>query len=81
VTPHVAQNTSSRRSAIDAASWRRHQPAPAQAHRRDLGWVKTTVGLRETRHRGLAPIGWIFTLVITAHNLVRLPKLLEAAAC
>jgi hypothetical protein len=32
------------------------------------------------RHRGLARVGWMFTLTTTAYNLVRLPKLLPAVA-
>jgi hypothetical protein len=34
--------------------------------------------MRKTRHRGLAGVGWIFTLANTAYNLVRIPKLLAA---
>jgi transposase len=84
VTPHVAQNTSSRRSAIDRRTTRHRGYAASQRLRKRVeeifGWVKTTAGLRKTRHRGLARVGWMFTLATTAYNLVRLPKLLEAAA-
>ena len=84
VTPHVAQNTSSRRSAIDRRTTRHHGYDASQRLRKRIeeifGWVKTTAGLRKTRHRGLARVGWMFTLATTAYNLVRLPKLLEAAA-
>ena len=45
-----------------------------------FGWTKATAGLRKTRHRGLARVGWIFTFTAAAYNLVRLPKLLGAAA-
>jgi hypothetical protein len=34
--------------------------------------------LRKTRHRGLARVGWMLTLSVAAHNLVRLPKPLAA---
>ena len=44
-----------------------------------FGWIKTTGGLRKTRHRGTARVGWMFTLTAAACNLIRLPKLLEAA--
>ena len=30
--------------------------------------------------RGLARVGWMFTLTVTAYNLVRLPKLIAVAA-
>ena len=43
---------------------------------RRRGWIKTVGGLRKTRHRGTARVGWLFTLTATACNLVRLPKLL-----
>jgi DDE family transposase len=45
-----------------------------------FGWTKGTTGFRKTRHRGLARVGWMFTLTATAYNLVRLPKLVGAAA-
>jgi hypothetical protein len=37
-------------------------------------------GMRRTRMRGLARVGWAFTLRVAAYNLVRLPKLIAAAA-
>ncbi len=43
-----------------------------------FGWIKSAAGLRKTRHRGIARVGWMFTLTATAYNLVRLPKLLAA---
>jgi hypothetical protein len=45
-----------------------------------FGWAKAVAGFRKTRHRGLARVGWIFTLTATAYNLVRLRKLVGAAA-
>ena len=44
-----------------------------------FGWAKTAAGFRKTRHRGLARVGWMFTLTATAYNLVRLPKLVGVA--
>jgi hypothetical protein len=43
-----------------------------------FGWVKTTGGMRKTRHRGTALVGWMFTLAVAAYNLVRIPKLVAA---
>jgi transposase len=81
VTPHVAQHTS-RRSAIDRRTTRHPGYEASQRVRKRVeeafGWLKTTGGLRKTRHRGLARVGWLFTLTAAACNLVRLPKLLEA---
>ncbi len=80
VTPHVAQNTSGRRSAIDARTTRHPGYVASQRVRKRIeeafGWIKTVGGLRKTRHRGTARVGWLFTLTATACNLVRLPKLL-----
>jgi transposase len=82
VTPHVAQSTG-RRSAIDRRTTRHPGYAVSQRIRKRVeegfGWIKTTGGFRKTRHRGTARVGWLFTLTATACNLVRLPKLLEAA--
>jgi hypothetical protein len=38
-----------------------------------FGWIKTTAGQRKTRL-------WAFAFAAAAYNLVRLPKLIEAAA-
>ena len=82
VTPHVAQNTANRRSAIDRRTTRHPGYAASQRLRQQIeegfGWIKTVGGLRKTRHRGTARVGWLFTLTAAACNLVRLPKLLAA---
>ncbi len=97
VTPHVAQNTTNRRSAIDARTTRHPGYAVSGRVRKRIeppsrpgipstggpgavfGWTKAAAGFRKTRHRGLARVGWMFTLTATAYNLVRLPKLVAAA--
>jgi hypothetical protein len=83
VTPHVAQNMANRRSAIDGRTTRHPGYAVSQRVRKRIeesfGWIKTAGGLRKTRHRGTARVGWMFTLTAAACNLVRLPKLLAAA--
>ncbi len=83
VTPHVAQNTKNRRSAIDGRTTRHAGYATSQRKRKRIeevfGWVKSAAGLRKTRHRGTARVGWMFTLTAAAYNLVRLPKLLGAS--
>jgi transposase len=82
VTPHVTQNTSGRRSAIDGRTTRHPGYAASLRVRKRIeeafGWIKTVGGLRKTRHRGTARVGWLFTLTAAACNLVRLPKLLAA---
>src|SRR6516164_6434368 len=80
VTPHVAQNTNGRRSAIDGRTTRHSGYAVSQRIRKRVeeafGWAKTVAGLRKMRHRGLPKVGWQFTLAMAAYDLVRLPKLL-----
>jgi hypothetical protein len=84
VTAHLAQNTSGRRSAIDGRTTRHPSYAVSQRIRKRIeeafGWARTVAGLRKTRHRGLPKIDWQFTLAMAAYNLVRLPRLLGAAA-
>ena len=83
-TPHVAQNTANRRSAIDGRTTRHPGYAVSGWLRKRIeevfGWSKAAAGLRKTHHRGLARVGWMFTLITTAYNLVRLGKLVGAVA-
>jgi hypothetical protein len=41
---------------------------------------KTIAGQRKTRFRGTPRVDWMFTLAAAAYDLIRLPKLLGAAA-
>jgi len=81
--PHVAQNTSNRHSAIDGRTTRHPGYQVSLRIRKRIeeifGWTKGAAGFRKTRHRGLARVGWMFTLNAVAYNLVRLPKLLQPA--
>jgi transposase len=82
-TPHVAQNTSGRRSAIDGRTTRHAGYRASQIIRKRIeevfGWTKATAPMRKTRHRGLERVGWQFTFTAAAYNLVRIPKLLAMA--
>ena len=82
VTPHVAQNTRGRRSAIDGRTTRHAGYAASQRIRKRIeeafGWIKTVAGQRKTRFRGVARVGFAFTFAAAAYNLVRLPKLMQA---
>jgi transposase len=79
VTPHVAQNTSGRRSAIDARTTRHPGYATSQRLRTRVeevfGWLKTVGGFRRTRYRGLARTQLAGYLVAAAYNLVRIARL------
>ena len=82
--PHVARNDNGRRSAIDGRTTRHPGYAVSLRIRKRIeeafGWAKTVAGLRKARHCGLPKIDWQFTFAMAAYNLVRLPKLLAAAA-
>jgi IS5 family transposase len=84
VTPHVSQNTSGRRSAIDRRTTRHPGYAISVRVRKRIeevfGWIKTVGGLRKAHHRGTALVGWMFTLAAAAYNVVRIPTLLAASA-
>jgi transposase len=83
VTPHIAQNLS-RTSAIDGRTTRHPGYDVSQRIRKRIeegfGWMKTVAGMRKTKYRGIAKVGWTFTFGAAAYNLIRLPKLLAAAA-
>ena len=82
VTPHVAQNTSGRSSAIDGRTTRHGGYAVSQRIRKRIeeafGWIKTIAGQEKTKFRGRERVGWAFTFAAAAYNLTRLPKLLGA---
>jgi transposase len=82
VTPHVAQNTTNRRSAISRRTTRHAGYAVSQRIRKRIeeafGWIKEIALQRRARHRGRGRVGWQFTLAAAAYNLIRLPKLLAA---
>lgn len=81
-TPHIAQNQSGRRSAIDGRTTRHRGYAISLRIRKRIeevfGWAKSSAGQAKTRFRGLPRVRFTFMLTVTACNLIRLPKLLEA---
>ena len=84
VTPHVAQNTSGRSSAIDGRTTRHAGYAVSQRIRKQIeeafSWIKMVAGQEQTKFRGCDRVGWAFSFAATAYNLTRLPKLLAASA-
>ena len=44
-----------------------------------FGWMKTIGLMGKVRHRGLAKVGWMFALVATAYNLIRIGNLTWAS--
>jgi transposase len=83
VTPHVAQNTSGRSSRIDDRTTRHDGYRLSQKKRKLVeqvfGWMKTTAGLRRTKHRGRERVSWMFTFAAAAYNLIRVRNIMEAA--
>ena len=81
-TPHVSQNDTNRRSAIDGRTTRHPGYRISTIYRKRIeepfGWIKTIGGLRKTRHRGRGLVEWFFVLTAAAYNLVRIPKILAA---
>jgi hypothetical protein len=84
ITPHVAQNTTSRRSAIDGRTTRHPGYADSQRCRKKVeqpfGWRKTVGLLRKLRHRGGRLIDWIVSFTAAAYNLVRWRNLVAHSA-
>jgi hypothetical protein len=82
-TPHVAQNTINRRSAIDGRTTRHPGYKISQRRRKRIeeifGWMKTVGLLRQLRHRGRETIDWIFKFTAAAYNLTRIRNLERTA--
>jgi len=80
VTPHVAQNTKGRRSAIDGrtTSWPGYLTSQRIRKRVEeiFGWLKTVGGFRRTRYRGQSRTQLVGYLVAAAYNLVRMARLI-----
>jgi transposase len=83
VTPHVAQNDTSRRSAIDGRTTRHPGYVISQRFRKRVeegfGWFKTIGLLRKLRHRGTDRVDWVVVFTAAIYNLVRMRTLLTEA--
>jgi transposase len=83
ITPHIAQNGTNRRSAVDERTTRHGGYQLSQKARKRIeevfGWMKSIGLLRKLRHRGLERVGWMFTFTATAYNLVRIRNLMRGA--
>jgi hypothetical protein len=80
VTPHVAQNNRTRRSAIDDRTTTHAGYEISQRKRKCVeqvfGWGKTVGPIRKAKHRGVQRVGWMFTFTQAAYNLVRMRPML-----
>jgi len=79
VTPHVAQNESARRSAIDGrtTSWGGYKVSQRLRKRVEeiFGWIKTVGGGRKLRFIGLARNQLWAEMTAAAYNIVRIVRL------
>ena len=79
VTPHVAQNTSGRASAVPDEIAKTEGYALSQRKRKlieqGFGWAKTVGSIRQVMVRGLKRVDQMFVLTMTAYNLVRMRTL------
>lgn len=90
VTPHIAVNGAvsklgkTRKTAIGKRTLRHPGYAISQRCRKRIeeifGWVKKPGGLAKVKLRGRAKVEAVFTFTIAAYNLIRIPKLMAAAA-
>jgi hypothetical protein len=69
ITPHVAQNTSNRRSAIDERTTRHAGYEVSQRKRKrveqSFGWMKIVGMLEKVKLRGIDKVGWLASLCPT----------------
>jgi transposase len=81
VTPHVAQNTSGRSSAVPDEIAQTAGYAVSQQKRKlieqGFGWAKTVGPIRQVMVRGLERVDQVFVLTMAAYNLTRMRTLGE----
>jgi hypothetical protein len=84
VTPHVAPNTTNRRSAIDGRTTRHPGHRTSQRTRprieEPFGWIKTIAGGRKLRYKGQERNRAWFLLTTATYNLLRITALDAATA-
>ena len=80
ITPHVAQNNTNRRSAVDQRTTRHAGYEVSQRKRKrveqSFGWMKIVGMLKRVKLRGIDKVGWLFTFTGAAYNLCRLRNLM-----
>jgi DDE family transposase len=79
VNPHVIQNNTNRRIAIDGRTTRYLGYELSLSKRwlveKAFGWLKQTGPLRKVKLRRLPKVDWLFLFSCAAFNLLRIPKL------
>lgn len=83
VTPHLAQNDTNRKSALDARTTRHPGYAVSLRIRKLIetrfGWMKVIGAMRKTKRRGTRQVDEQFRLNAAAFNLLHLANLLRAS--
>ena len=83
-TPHVAQNTTRPRSAIDGRTTRHQGHLVSQRIRKRIeepfGWIKTIAGGRKLRYKGRDRNRAWFRITTAVYNLIRITALDAAVA-
>jgi IS5 family transposase len=83
VTPHVAQNDTNRRSAIDTRTTRHEGYRISQRVRKRVeevfGWAKVVGTIRKVKVRGLTRVSGLFTFAVAVYNLVRIRNIVAGA--
>ena len=81
-TPHLAQNNTHRRSAIDGRTTRHGGYAISQRVRKRIeevmGWAKDIGPVRKTRFRGVERVNFQWLLTLSGYNLIRMRNLAAA---
>ena len=79
VVPHVARNTSGRRSAVPETIATSEGYVQSQRRRKlieqGFGWAKMVGGIRQVMVRGLKRVDHLFVLTMAAYNLTRMRSL------
>jgi hypothetical protein len=75
ITPHVAQNTTKRRSAVDERTTRHAGYEVSQRKRKrveqSFGWMKMIGMLKKVKLRGIDKVGWLFIFTGAASGPVK----------
>jgi IS5 family transposase len=83
VTPHIVKNDNGRRSNMRARTTRHPSNRISLSCRwlieKPFGWLKQTGSMRQVKLRGLHKVDAAFVFQCAAHNLMRLPRLIQRA--
>jgi transposase len=84
VTPHIHKHENDRRRSNLDGRTTRHEGYEISLQKRKqiehiFGWLKTTALMRKLRHRGCALVRWMFTLALSAYNLIRINRMIVQA--